>query len=75
MAAVAKRSIDEAIDNGARLLGYKTLKVDQRRPFTSFLEGNDIFACQPTGYGKSLRYFCQPVIFDQLISMVSSYSC
>ena len=75
MAAVArKRSIDEAIDYGARLLGYETLKVDQRHIITSFLEGNDIFACLPTGYGKSLCYFCLPVIFDQLQQHQSPWS-
>ena len=30
----------------------------------SFLEGNDVFAILPAGYGKSLCYMCLPVAFD-----------
>ena len=61
-----RRAVDVEIDAGARVLGYETLKDDQKQVITYFLEGNDVFACLPTGYGKSLCYYCLPVIFDRL---------
>lgn len=61
-----RRAIEVKIDAGARILGYETLKEDQRQVITSFLEWNDVFACLPTRYGKSLCYYCLPVMFDQL---------
>uniref|UniRef100_A0A1X7V1D6 DNA 3'-5' helicase n=1 Tax=Amphimedon queenslandica TaxID=400682 RepID=A0A1X7V1D6_AMPQE len=28
------------------------------------MEGNDVFVCLPTGFGKSHRYFCLPSLID-----------
>ena len=47
-------TIDAAIDNGVRLLGYE---MDQRHIIKSFL---DIFTCLTTDMGSL------PVLFDQL---------
>ena len=58
--------IDDAIKAGTISLGYQELKEDQTHVMKSFVEGNDIFACLPTGYGKSLCYFSLPIIFDLL---------
>lgn len=69
-----RRAIEVKIDAGARILGYKTLKEDQRQVITSFLEGNDVFACLPTRYEKSLCYYCLPVMFDQLNQHCSPWS-
>ncbi|XP_011409396.1 PREDICTED: uncharacterized protein LOC105316269 [Amphimedon queenslandica] len=66
MAAVSRRVIDDAIKARTLSLGYQKLKKDQARVIRSFVEGNDIFACLPTGFGKSLCYFSLPVIFDLL---------
>ena len=32
----------------------------------SFINGNDVFAVLPTGYGKSLYFACLPLVFDIL---------
>ena len=66
MAASTRRVIDHAIEAGTRSLGYQELKEDQTQVIRTFLEGNDVFACLPTGFGKSLCYFSLPVIFDLL---------
>ena len=33
-----------------------------------FVNGRDMFAVLPTGYGKTLCYACLPLIFDELAS-------
>ena len=33
-----------------------TLKEKQKETIKSFLKGNDVFCCLPTGYGKSMCY-------------------
>ncbi|XP_019858455.1 PREDICTED: uncharacterized protein LOC100633019 [Amphimedon queenslandica] len=59
-------ALDSAIDAAGRRLGYETVKEDQRYVIRSFLEGKDVFACLPTGYGKSLCYFILPLVYDIL---------
>ena len=53
------------IEESAKKLGYTTLKEDQVNVITCFVNGQDIFAVLPTGYGKSLCYQCLPYIFDK----------
>ena len=69
-----RRAIEVKIDAGARILGYIMLKEDQRQVITLLLEGNDVFACLPTRYEKSLCFYCLPVIFDQLNQHCSPWS-
>ena len=33
-----------------------------------FVNGRDVYAALPTGYGKTLCYACLPLIFDELAS-------
>ena len=40
----------------------------QRRVIVSFVNGNDVFAILPTGYGKSLCLACLPLVFDILFN-------
>ena len=62
MAFNAKRrrvvDVDKGIHESIRRLGYENVKDHQRKVIESFVEGNDVFAVLPTGYGKSLCYFC-----------------
>jgi len=44
--------ITEAVVAAADDLGYSSLKEEQLKVVTAFLEGRDVFAVLPTGYGK-----------------------
>ena len=46
--------------------GYQSLKPEQKSTVISFMEGNDVFITLPTGFGKSLCYFCLPLVFNAL---------
>ena len=50
-------------DSAARTLGYEMMKDLQRSVIVSFVNGNDVFAVLPTGYGKSLYFSCLPLVF------------
>ena len=62
------KRVREAARNAARLLGYTDLKQEQLRVVEAFVEGYDVFAVLPTGYGKSLCYACLPIVFDKLLA-------
>ena len=53
------------IEEVAGQLGY-ILKSEQKEVISRFVNGEDVFAVMPTGYGKSLCYQCLPLIFDKL---------
>ena len=57
--------ITEAVVAAAGDLGYSSLKEEQLKVVTAFLEGRDIFAVLPTGYGKSLCFGCLPLALDR----------
>ena len=42
-----------------------TLKPKQIEAIQSFVSGNDVFCCLPTGYGKSMCYLLLPCVFDR----------
>ena len=48
-------------------LGYKEMKPEQEELVKEFISGRDVFGILPTGFGKSLRYGCLPLVFDELL--------
>ena len=63
--------VREAARSAARELGYTDLKQEQLRVVEAFVEGRDVFAVLPTGYGKSpsaLCYACLPIVFNKLLA-------
>lgn len=60
--------VREAARSAARELGYSDLKQEQLRVVEAFVQGRDVFAVLPTGYGKSLCYACLPIVFDKLLA-------
>ena len=53
---VAKSVITKCIQK----LGYLQLKPEQLKVIMEFVNGRDVFAVLPTGYGKTLCYACLP---------------
>ena len=64
---VAKSVITKCIQK----LGYLQSKPEQLKVIMEFVNGRDVFAVLPTGYGKALCYACLPLIFDAQISSVA----
>jgi ATP-dependent DNA helicase RecQ len=62
----SREQIEDALKQCVLALGYEALKKEQENAIISFVEGNDVFICLPTGFGKSLCYFCLPSLFDIL---------
>lgn len=63
-------SIDTAIRENLKKLGFSSLKEKQQETVRSFVSGSDTFAALPTGYGKSIIYAVLPYVFDQLRGML-----
>jgi superfamily II DNA/RNA helicase len=58
--------LDSAVTEAASLLGFDSLKDEQRHCMKSFLEGRDVFVILPTGFGKTACFTCLPYAFDIL---------
>ena len=71
---MARTKVQESVTSCARRLGYENVKDDQRRVIASFVEGNDVIVCFPTGYGKSFCFFVLPYIFDDIYSRNEPWS-
>ena len=61
---VGEMDIETAISESGKILGYTELKDRQVEAMTAVLQGNDVFVCLQTGYGKSLIYAALPYAFD-----------
>jgi len=57
-----------------RRLGYQYMKPEQVDVVVKILQGRDVFAILPTGFGKSLCYACLPSAFDILLKQESGHS-
>ena len=64
----------ECITEAAKELGYPAMKPEQLDVTTAFIEGRDVFAILPTGFGNSLCYACLPVAFDKISMNTQGYS-
>ena len=49
-----------AINFGLNKLGYQSLNQYQQKCVESYLKGEDVFVCAPTGSGKSLCFEIAP---------------
>ena len=58
-----RRFISDCVTKAAEELGYPTMKMEQLDVTIAFVEGRDVFAILPTGFGKSLFYACLPASF------------
>ena len=54
----------QCVIEAAMELGYSSMKPEQVEVAVALIEGRDVFAILPTGFGKSLRYACLPA-FDK----------
>ncbi len=66
MANYSERDIQSAIFKASEKLGYAELCAKQEAAVKSFLKGQHVFVCLPTGSGKSLCYCLLPEAFDRL---------
>ena len=61
-----EEALELCIRDSALSCGYPLLKDQQKQVVLSFCKGKDIFACLPTGFGKSACFVILPKLFDLL---------
>ena len=64
----------QCVIEAAMELGYSSMKPEQVEVAAALIEGRDVFAILPTGFGKSLCYACLPVAFDKYQKKERGYS-
>ena len=67
--------VKECVTDAVKELGYPEMKLEQLEVAAIFIEGRDVVAVLPTGFGKGLCYACLPLAFDKKSeSILSSLS-
>ena len=64
--------MEGALAYAAESLGVQCLNECQTRAVKATISGKDVFACLPTGYGKSLCFLAVPFALDYLAGRGSS---
>ena len=59
---MAVSDLSKLISDAGNELGFDNLKDKQVEVITSFVNGNNVFAYLPTGYGKSICYMIMPLL-------------
>ena len=67
--------IEQALDFAMIKAGVSALKEKQKECIVKFVEGHDVFASLPTGYGKSLIYGLLPDTFNKIKGMYNLSQC
>ena len=62
---------EQVIEQVAKEFGF-ALKTEQKGAIASFIQGNDVFCCLPTGFGKSLCYSLLPKIYDSIRNLAGT---
>ena len=70
MATFTETEVRDAAIVAARQLGYEQMKPEQLEVVSGVLNGHDVFAILPTGFGKSLCFAILPSMYDQLLPLV-----
>ena len=61
---------EDVIDINNRIFGYKTFRPYQQEIINAYLMNKDIFACMPTGSGKSLCYQIPAILSQNSVTIV-----
>ena len=69
MATFRKKQVRDAATVAVRQLGYEEMKREQLEVVSGVLNGQDVFAVLPTGFGKSLCFASLPSIYGQLLPL------
>ena len=67
-------TVTRIASEAGRRLGYQSMKPEQVDVVCKILQGREVFAIMPTGFGRSLRYTCLPSAFDILLKQESGHS-
>ena len=66
------RSLIDIIKEVGSSLGYARLKEEQYAVIKDLIDGQDVFAALPTGFGKSVCFACLPGVFDAIMNSDNS---
>ena len=66
VARYPSHKVQEATRSAVWELKYQDVKPEQMKVVEAYVQGRDVFAVLPTGYGKSLGYSCLPIVFNKL---------